>query len=92
MAELNNDTDHSERARALHRVVRAMHDGECPKCHALHSSADMTRYIYAGGGHRCPTCAFTITAAESEAALEEFAGFMDKNLAVFEEWRASRTK
>jgi len=35
--------DHDE-ARALHRVVRAMHDGECPKCHTLHDARDMLQY------------------------------------------------
>lgn len=28
----NLDVENRERARVLHRVVRAMHDGHCPKC------------------------------------------------------------
>ena len=31
MSDLNSDVS-PERARALHRVVRAMHDGNCPSC------------------------------------------------------------
>lgn len=73
--------DHDE-ARAVHRVVRAMHDGECPNCHKLHSSAAMQ----SGSGHECPSCGFTISSDESAAAMLEFARFMDRNLAVFWEW------
>jgi hypothetical protein len=32
-----------EVARSLHRVVRAMHDGECPKCNRLFESYQMRR-------------------------------------------------
>jgi hypothetical protein len=34
--------DHDE-ARALHRIVRAMHDGECPNCHSIHDAREMLR-------------------------------------------------
>ncbi len=87
---LNNDTDSGERARALHRVVRAMHDGECPKCHRLFSSEQMRLHSKPVNAHQCPACGFTITAEESKAALQAFSLFMDENLAVFEEWRSTR--
>lgn len=37
-SNLQNDTDAGHKTRALHRVVRAMHDGECPKCGHLGTS------------------------------------------------------
>jgi len=37
-SNLQNDADAGHKARALHRVVRAMHDGECPKCGHLGTS------------------------------------------------------
>ena len=85
-SDLNHDHDE---ARALHRVVRAMHDGECPKCHRLHPAEVML--VGPPMGHQCPSCGFSISTAESEAALAEFGKFMDANLAVFEKWRASRS-
>lgn len=85
--DLNNDTDSSERARALHRVVRAMHDGECPRCHLLTTSEAMA---LPSGNHVCPHCEFTISKGEAQAAMEEFAPHMTRNLAVFEEWRLAR--
>lgn len=91
-----------ETARSLHRVVRAMHDGECPKCHAIHPSKAMESLRVANGkslnapdveivmDHRCPTCGFVITNEEGHAALAAFAPVMEKNLEVFERWRANR--
>lgn len=38
---LNSDVEPHDVARALHRVVRAMHDGECPQCHSIFSSGAM---------------------------------------------------
>lgn len=105
---LNNDTDSGERARAvnekavgnhaqdktraLHRVVRAMHDGECPKCHNLFDCEQMrvVNRIGAFVAHRCPDCGFEISKEESAAALDEFSVFMDRNLEVFEQWRTDR--
>lgn len=38
VSPLNHDHD---LARSVHRVIRAMHDGECPCCHTLHPSDAM---------------------------------------------------
>lgn len=91
--QLNLDTDE---ARALHRIVRAMHDGECPKCHAIHPSDKMVETVfkpfegYRRVGWACPSCCFTITAEEAADVFRIFAPFMERNLAVFEKWRESR--
>jgi hypothetical protein len=90
---LNHDHDS---ARSVHRVVRAMHDGECPKCHRIVPAKSMEvwpadlpssdpRQLL---GHKCRGCGFEIPIAVSRAALEEFAPFMARNLEVFENWRA----
>lgn len=65
-----------------------MHDGECPRCHTLHDSREMTKVIE--HAHRCPTCLLVITEEESAAVMKEFAAVMERNFAVFEAWRASR--
>ena len=97
-AKRHLDSDAST-ARALHRVVRAMHDGECPKCHLIHNSGSMVVYDRSGDtgsgekffvGWKCPTCRFSITAREAAEALHEFGPYMDANLEVFEKWRAAR--
>lgn len=103
MADLN--LDHNE-CRALHRVVRAMHDGECPKCHSVHPAEHMRingvrsePHEHANGVSvqttftefwRCPSCSFQITAAEADAVFQLFGPFMEANLDVFEQWRESR--
>jgi ribosomal protein L37AE/L43A len=76
--------DHDE-ARALHRVVRAMHDGECPKCHKVFDAKRMREA--AVNGWRCPSCMFLIRKEEADAVFAIFAPFMERNLAIFEEWR-----
>lgn len=95
MVELN--LDHEE-ARALHRIVRAMHDGECPKCHDIHASDRMVIWDRSGDtgqgekfkrGWRCPSCGFEITNEEAAEVFRIFAPFMKRNLAVFEKWRAA---
>jgi hypothetical protein len=90
----NLNLDHDE-ARALHRIVRAMHDGECPKCHSVFDSRDMrVRRTWSTAdnqsGWRCPACKFFISDEEAAAVFRIFAPFMERNLAVFEKWRASR--
>lgn len=81
------DVDDFEVARSIHRVVRAMHDGECPNCHLLFASTSMLADRL---DHVCPHCGFTITKQESAAAIKMFAPVMKKNLAVFEKWRQQR--
>lgn len=73
-----------ETARAVHRVVRGMHDGECPKCHCLFYSSQM---VARNGDTVCPSCLFTITDAEMQEAIRLFASVMERNLAIFETWR-----
>lgn len=98
--ELNLDTDTFDKARAVHRVVRAMHDGECPKCHYLCTSEQMRNSrLYSdpmAGPYEswslnltCPKCNFSIAHDEQVAAMRLFAPVMEKNLTVFEEWRDS---
>lgn len=82
------DVDHFERVRSLHRVVRALHDGECPNCHRI-SNSERVRQI---NRNECPHCRFTITADEMDAVSKEFAPVMAKNLAVFDEWRETRMR
>lgn len=80
-----------ETARALHRIVRGMHDGECPKCHTLHFSDQMPVPDIDPDDKdfalECPTCQFRISAKQKRAAFAAFAPVMDKNLAIFEGWR-----
>lgn len=95
MSDLYLDVDF-ETARALHRVVRAMNDGECPKCHILIEDYHMRKDspLEMSPKHTqtmiCPRCGFTITGEEAEAAMQTFSPVMDRNLEVFEKWRKSR--
>lgn len=83
----NNEQDVIvERARSLHRVVRALHDGHCPSCGAVFPCEDARQ----PDCETCPRCGFSITNEEAEAACQEFAPVMAKNLAVFEQWRKGR--
>ena len=60
--ECNLDVNNGELERALHRVVRAMHDGHCPNCGHLEAS-----YRFATGkDHKCPKCEFFVTHEEAE--------------------------
>lgn len=84
-------------AEAVHEIVRALHDGECPKCHELFKSFQtvVPKPVTFSKGlpredEKCPSCGFTITREEIKAALKEFAPVMEKNLEVFEEWRKGR--
>jgi len=89
---LNSDVSLApDTARALHRVVRALHDGNCPKCGALNPS-DTVYDTAVYEGWCCPDCKFTITAEEAKAAMAAFRPFMEANLAIFEAWRASLPK
>lgn len=86
--------DHDE-ARAVHRIVRAIHDGECPKCRSLHLATEMwtERIVFDGkqqlvSGWQCPQCGFFVTEAEGidSTAAQGFS----EDLAVFRRWRTLR--
>lgn len=77
-----------DRARSLHRVVRSLHDGHCPKCAAIFEASRAIVHF----GERCPECGFAISDDEARAAVAEFAPIMQKSLAVFEQWRAELYK
>lgn len=87
MSEENHHIDvEPEIARVLHRIVRAMHDGECPQCHtrlAQPSMMHVTRLdlgLAPGleiGDKYCRACGFTITQAEEKAAIAAFAPPID---------------
>jgi len=85
------DLDYSE-ARSLHRVVRAMHDGECPKCHRVYPAEAMrvTKQEHLPPesriGWRCPGCGYKIKQKTGEAALKTFGILMDKNREIFDAW------
>ena len=91
--KLNLDVS-PEVARALHRVVRAMHDGHCPKCGYLGPSEDFQRQYAPAprklviADHVCPDCGFRITWEEAKAALVAFQPFMKANVELFERWRS----
>lgn len=85
--ELNLDVDGDE-ARALHRVVRAMHDGHCPDCGFL---GDAVTFVIdretVAERHECPQCHFAIFRHEAEEALAVFRPYLQKSVEVFERWR-----
>lgn len=85
-AELQIDVT-AEEARALHRIVRAMHDGHCPKCGHLGPADD---FLQVTGDHVCPhvECGFTVTAGEARSALAAFQPHLHKSVELFEQWRA----
>jgi len=88
MAEdLALDTNQSDVARALHRIVRSIHDGHCPSCSCVRPSEDFRH-----GEHQweCPECHWHLTRAEAQAAVKVFQPFMKKSLDVFERWRCGR--
>lgn len=90
--EHNLDTDASDRARAVHRIVRAMHDGECPNCGTLDEAAEL-RFDgdeYNADDMMCLHCKFSISQEEQKAAIREFSHIMKKSLKVFLEWREAR--
>jgi hypothetical protein len=85
MKAISNDVDTSVEARAVHRVVRAMHDGECPACHKIFSSEQMV----VPGGRKCPnpSCGFSVAEFTMRDAIREFGPYMDENLRIFRNWR-----
>jgi hypothetical protein len=91
-----------ERARALHRVWRALNDGDCPKCHKHNPATRIIRdrITYTERHHRysrvsrgaieCPECGFNVTGEEIEEIEQLFAPAMDAAVAIFLEWRKER--
>ncbi len=90
--ELNLDVDASVRARAIHRVIRAVHDGHCPECmfRAPPEQFNLTLDWRTPGGYKCPNCEFYITAEEATEGLLEFKPTFAKSVAEFKAWRAER--
>jgi hypothetical protein len=73
--------------RALHRVWRALNDGDCPKCHNFHAATQINRDSM---GIMCPSCGFTVTLDEIEAIEKLFAPAMDAAVKIFESWSKER--
>ena len=82
--DLNLDAVTDDQARALHRVVRAMHDAACPDCGFLSET-----FVYPGG-YKCPRCGFTILEDDAISAIDAFIPFTQRCVEVFKKWRASR--
>lgn len=82
--------------RSIHRVIRAMHDGECPVCRKISASDDMRFCATKAGkietGWACPHCGFEISDEEAADGLELFTPLMKQNVEVFEAWRQARKK
>ena len=83
-----------ERARALHRVWRALNDGDCPRCHNMHAATDMLRGLPLTADDEvavmCPVCNFYVSRNEIVEIERLFAPAMESALAIFEQWRAER--
>jgi DNA-directed RNA polymerase subunit RPC12/RpoP len=88
-----------EKARALHRVWRALNDGDCPRCHKMHSATEISRdtrdpvasiLAKVDLGISCPSCGFKITYKEIDAIERLFAPAMNAAVEIFWEWRLSR--
>ena len=90
MADLHLDVS-LERARALHRVWRALNDGDCPYCHTYRPATEMIRNpSYMHTAVQCPDCRFGVAFEEIEAIEKMFAPAMDAAVAIFQEWREER--
>ena len=79
-----------EKARALHRVWRALNDGDCPKCHQYRSATEMFRgheFLSDAPAIACPSCNFHVTHQEIAEIEKMFAPAMDAAVAIFEAWR-----
>lgn len=81
--KLHLDVD-LEKARALHRVWRALNDGDCPRCHTFHGADAIRRTAFK---IQCPSCDFSIFKTEITQIQKMFAPAMDKCVAIFEAWR-----
>jgi hypothetical protein len=83
-------------AMALHKVVRAMHGGNCPKCGYLGTAEEFQNHWATAPrklalmNHECPSCGFKVSIDESAEALRAFAPLMAQNVEMFEAWRKRR--
>lgn len=73
-----------EQARALHRVWRALNDGDCPNCHKFHAATEIVR---SSDAITCPSCWFHVKKTEIAAIEQMFAPAMDAAVAIFNKWR-----
>ena len=89
--DLNLDVS-SDNARALHRVVRAMHDGHCPECGHLAPSEEFRNNPIQPDLLECPECGFYIREHEARAALALFRPILARSLDVFNKWRETITE
>lgn len=85
--ELALDTSVMDRARAMHRVWRALNDGDCPKCHSFHAATAIYRDDVR---IRCPSCGFSVTRDEIYQIEQMFAPAMNAAVDIFEAWRSER--
>lgn len=85
--ELQMDVS-ADKARALHRIVRAMHDGHCPKCGHLDDANKFVIDSKCEARHQCPFCEFTVSEFEATEALKAFQPYLDKSVVIFEAWRS----
>lgn len=74
-----------EKARALHRVWRALNDGDCPNCHRFHAATEILRWP---SRIVCPSCDFTVLTSEIAKIEQMFAPAMNAAVAIFNAWRA----
>lgn len=84
-----------EKARALHRVWRALNDGDCPKCHHAVAATDVIRPNLKGGiWLQCPNpdCGFHVMGEEITEIERMFAPAMDAAVEIFEKWRNERNE
>lgn len=82
-----------DQARALHRVWRALNDGDCPKCHKAVAATDVIRPQNKDGVWiKCPnpSCGFLVMGKEIEEIERLFAPAMNAAVAIFESWREVR--
>lgn len=83
---LGIDISVDEHARCLHRIVRSMHDGHCPKCGEIHAAEKMRHETY----WQCPDCGFLVDGADARAALREFQPIVHRSLSIWREWIRNR--
>ncbi len=86
-----------EKTQALHRVWKALNDGNCPNCCSYYAATDILRdnrtYLpmgHQGGSIQCPGCMFYVLGKEIEEIESLFAPVMRADFNIFKKWRASQ--